>query len=290
MKRLWQWWTLENVTKAADLGLKLAGMLAVIAALNIFVVKPDVDWNVDFFDQIDLESVKSAYLSKGLAMPINVAQAIEQYNYQRRGSEIEGRLIGDYFSEFLVTFRVATTPQELRRSIFAEIPVGSPFLQAAEAKVPQDIQDLLEKIYGSFGAGWGRGYVRILVSIETLSKTELEVALQAIESSMYLAAVISISNAGEATARAVNIVVPPTLSLEEGSNSSFDLPPGATQIVFFRSQVGDITPPPPLPGIIDVIWEPTIVVNTLVLSWIGVLFAAIWMITTIKNIWEIPRS
>jgi hypothetical protein len=82
MRALREWWTLENWTRAADLGSKLLTLVAVLAAINFFSSRADLSVDVSCRLPIQDYLVGRAYGARGKREPAMVTAAIETSNQQ----------------------------------------------------------------------------------------------------------------------------------------------------------------------------------------------------------------
>jgi hypothetical protein len=69
-----QWWSFETWTKAADLGLKLLGVVAAVAALNLFTVGPRLALEAHCRRVVDRERVAELYFQRYLTPPPTIVR------------------------------------------------------------------------------------------------------------------------------------------------------------------------------------------------------------------------
>lgn len=152
---------------------------------------------------------------------------------------------------------------------------------------------------------------RVLALHEEINIEQLDQALDALESAIYYQASLTVSNAGQATARGIEITEPDDWLFQGESDSTFDLPPGVRREFVYRandefvesrrlsdgiwSNTGSAlfayqTWPGLMPPTFYVTSESSEILDTNSLSRIGLALFILWVIIVVKDIASLDRE
>jgi hypothetical protein len=219
MTRFLAWATLANVTKAADLALKLAAVVAVLAVLSFFRGRGDVNPVADCWAPVrsDVDEVIAANLH---LTPMEASVTVAALKQSARQPALPLGFGGD-------SMRIGCS-----RDIEAIESLRDPNLaQRLAALAPQQRAlriALLRRMYPDSGPGIVHYVPELAFQIAgdpTLTLKKLRRVLEFIEQSRTIRVFVRVTNTGKADALDVTIRPPKGFSLTQGHPLSFDLPP-----------------------------------------------------------------
>ncbi len=216
---LCRWWTLENVSRAAELAVRSVGALAALAALGFFSLKPLVTVEGPLpIGSIDLELLATHYSPD--PVPAAVVRAAKRYN--------TNPLRFFEFQEFLSTDSSSLVFGDAQSFLFGK--------DRTTGQVEESALQVLEQVYGS--PIYAPPYAVDLALSADLSPADLRFALEAMDRARVDSLLVLVRNEGNGPADDVRLIVPPGFRRVQ----PFDLAPGeARRIpVMVRSQRLDV--------------------------------------------------
>lgn len=187
-----QWWTLENVSRAADLAVKSMGALAALAALGFFALKPRVTVDGPLpIGSIDLEVLASHYAPD--PVPAAVLGAAKRYNANPFPLFGSGDLLSADSQNPLLLFG-------------EEHPLPLQEERTTQERVESALK-MLDEVYGS--RIYAPPYAVDLAVSGRLTGRDLEFALRAMEAARVDSLFVRVQNEGNGPAEDVRLIVPP---------------------------------------------------------------------------------
>lgn len=218
VRRTWTWLRLDNANTAAELAIKLLGVLAAVIAANFFTSRGDV-WvaEVAKYHQIDVDLLEQEYDG---ASASTLRDATRAYN--------DDQLLAGPFS-----FDTADADSIMGRGRIPVTPL-----------VCENNEDVAIEALGE-SACHAASYYALAIGavdedvIDALNDAGLVAAIRAIEAAHYVLVRIKVKNAGPVEALNVRVAPPPgLLPLDESAGPPVELPPNQSVEVQYRDVQG----------------------------------------------------
>lgn len=285
MGALRTWWTLENWTRAADLGAKLVTIVGVLAAINFFSARADLSVSISCRVPIQDYLVGRAYGTRGQYEPETVKAAIEASNKQYP----------------VPPYPLDDPPRHAC--------LGGNFRPLEEVSPKKEQREVVNAIYPEATQGLAHYTPDVALRLvrDISDPKELEFALTQIEKARYIELTIVVKNRGWGKAKNVRmsslnefkLTDPDTTYLPydkpEGpvvhpDDSVFDLGARRSATMYLRTASGNVSAKIDQASLFpDSDTDPSVNVFLLVVVAL-VLFGGLWLPLVLRDVWSVGRS
>jgi hypothetical protein len=250
------WATLENVGKAADLALKLAGIVAVLAVLSFFKGRGDVFPRAECWAPIGLGDADQVIAHDLHLTPEQAATPVAALQAWKKEPALPLGLGGE--SMRIGCGRDIAAVEDLRsRELTARsqaVLLGRPQAERPLSSVQRrQRMRLLRDEYPDTGKGivhYVPSFAVVIAASPALSLRQVRKVLRFIEDQRQIKVIVDVENVGKADALDVTITPPRGFALSEQHPSRSDLPedygflakPGVQPIVYQDHPATDLSP------------------------------------------------